>query len=593
MIDNNIRNFCIIAHIDHGKSTLADRLLELTNTIAKRAMKEQILDDMDIERERGITIKLRPVRMLYKNYILNLIDTPGHVDFSYEVSRSLAAVEGALLVVDATQGIQAQTLANLHLAIEENLEIIPVINKIDLKQADVEGTKKDIIKILGCKDEEIISISAKTGEEVDKVLQAVIDKIPPPQKTSSAKLQAMIFDSSYDDFRGVIAYVRMFNGKIKNNSKITFLSNNKQSTVIEVGHFTPKLKPTENLIAGEIGYIVTGLKDISSVNVGDTITLAGDPTKPLKGYREVKPMVYAGIFCQEGSDFEELREAIEKLKLNDSSLVYQPESSKSLGFGFRCGFLGVLHLEIFQERLSREFDLDLIITPPSVAYKIIFFDGSEASIKNPQDFPDENKIKEVYEPQMSVEIVTPRNYQGAIMQYVQAQDGVYQNIEYLDSQRCILKYLMPLSSIIIDFYDKIKSVSSGYASLNYEFNGYQKVEIAKLDILIAEKKQDSLSILINKKKVYENARRIVDSLKDVIPRKLFEIKIQAAIGSKVIASSRIAPLRKDVIAKLYGGDVTRKRKLLEKQKRGKKRMQKTGSIDIPAEAYLAVFKKSD
>jgi GTP-binding protein LepA len=591
MDQNKIRNFCIIAHIDHGKSTLADRLLEITNTVSKRIMKEQYLDDMELEREKGITIKLRPVKMEYNDFILNLIDTPGHVDFNYEVSRSLAAVEGALLVVDASQGVQAQTLANLHLAIEENLTIIPIINKIDLKQADVESTKKDLIKILGCSESEIISISAKTGQGIEKILETIVNIIPPPKGNKNSKVQALIFDSSYDDYRGVIVYIKLLNGSLNINDKIKLVASAKETSIIDMGYFKPEFVSTKKLEAGEIGYLTTGIKEITSANVGDTITLCDNQAEPLKGYREVRPMVYAGIFCQEGSDYQDLRQAIEKLKLNDAALIYQPENSKSLGFGFRCGFLGILHLEIFQERLKREFNLDLIITPPSVAYRIKLKTGKEIVIKNPQDYPDENLISETLEPKMQIEIVTPRIYQGQIMQYVQSQGGIFKDIEYLDSQKCILRYFLHLSSIIVDFYDKIKSVSSGYASLNYEFAGYQKVDLVKLDILIAEKKQESLSTLIQRKKAYEKARQIVESLKKVIPKKLFEIKIQAAIGGKIIAASRISALRKDVIAKLYGGDVTRKKKLLEKQKKGKKRMRKAGSITIPADIYMAIFKK--
>lgn len=592
MIDQSkIRNFCIIAHIDHGKSTLADRLLEITNTVPKRIMKEQFLDNLELERERGITIKLQPVRLEYNGYILNLIDTPGHVDFNYEVSRSLAAVEGALLVVDATQGIQAQTLANLYLTKNENLVIIPVINKIDLKQADLDGTKKDLIKILGCAEADIIYISAKTGENVNQVIDAIIKKIPAPAGKIENKAQALIFDSKYDEYQGVIVYLKIVNGLFKKGDRVKFIASNLETPILDLGYFKPEFISGQSLQAGEIGYLSCGLKDLALAKVGDTITLSNDPAKALKGYQQIKPMVYAGIFCQEGGEYKKLREAIEKLKLNDAALVYEPENSKSLGFGFRCGFLGILHLEIFQERLKREFNLNLSITPPSVAYKIKLKNQSEKIIKNPQDYPDENLILETSEPVMKVEIITPRIYQGVIMQLVQNYNGEYENLEYLDSQKCILKYHLPLASLIIDFYDKIKSVSAGYASLNYELIGYQKVDLVKLDILIADKRYEALASLVRRNKAYEIGRQIVSSLKNVIPKKLFEIKIQAALGGKIIAAERIPPLRKDVIAKLYGGDVTRKKKLLAKQKKGKKRLKESGSVNLPPDAYLAIFKK--
>ncbi len=591
MLQKNIRNFCIIAHIDHGKSTLADRLLEITKTVPKRIMKDQFLDNLELERERGITIKLQPVRLEYRDYILNLIDTPGHIDFNYEVSRSLAAVEGALLVVDATQGIQAQTLANLYLAINENLTIIPLINKIDLKQADIEGTRKDLIKILGCRESDIILISAKTGQNTEQVLEAIIQKIPPPKGHQENKTQALIFDSKYDEYQGVIVYLKVVNGILKKGDKIKFIASGQEAQILDLGYFKPEFVSSQNLQTGEIGYLTTGLKEITKAKVGDTITLSENPAIALKGYQQIKPMVYAGIFCQGGNDYQKLKEAIEKLKLNDAALIYEPENSKSLGFGFRCGLLGLLHLEIFQERLKREFNLNLIITSPSVAYKVKLKNQQEKIIKNPQDYPAENLILETTEPIMRVEIISPRLYQGPLMQLTQIYGGQFENLEYLDSQKCILKYSLPLASLIIDFYDKIKSVSAGYASVNYEFVGYQKVDLVKLDILIAGNRHEALANLIRREKAYETGRRMVETLKKVIPKKLFEIKIQAAIGGKIIAAEKIPALRKDVIAKLYGGDITRKKKLLEKQKKGKKRMKNIGSINLPSEAFLIIFKK--
>ncbi|MEK7072119.1 MAG: translation elongation factor 4, partial [Patescibacteria group bacterium] len=495
----HIRNFCIIAHIDHGKSTLADRMLEITGTIDKRHMKAQILDQMDIEQERGITIKLQPVRMSYDDYELNLIDTPGHVDFTYEVSRSLMSVEGAILLVDATQGIQAQTLANLYLALDQNLEIIPVINKIDLPNSNVEKVAKEIVGILGCKPEEIYKVSAKTGEGVADVLKAVIKLVPAPKMFSEKKdLRALIFDSIYDEYKGVIAYIRIFEGEIKNGDSIKFVSNKKLANVIEVGYFDPHYVKSGKLETGEIGYVVTGMRDVSQVKVGDTITLENATVELLPGFQEVKPMVFAGVFCKDGSDYSKLREAIEKLKLNDASLMYEPENSKALGFGFRCGFLGLLHLEIFQERLNREFDLDLIVTTPSVAYNVFYKDGSEKMIYNPIEFPDPTFINYVEEPIMRVDIFTPTAYLGGIMQMTTEKRGVYINTEYLDQDVAILHYYVPLTQLIVDFYDKLKSVSSGYASLNYNSHGYQKTEVVKMDILVAEEKIEALALLTYK-----------------------------------------------------------------------------------------------
>ncbi|MFA5029330.1 MAG: translation elongation factor 4 [Patescibacteria group bacterium] len=590
-MNNNIRNFCIIAHIDHGKSTLADRMLEITGTVSKREMKDQLLDQMDIERERGITIKLQPVRMNYQGYELNLIDTPGHVDFTYEVSRSLMAVEGALLLVDATQGVQAQTLANLYLALEYDLKIIPVINKIDLPNAQVEKTVEEIINLLGCSREDIYNTSGKTGQGVEEIIKAVISKVPAPKKEESRPLKCLIFDSVYDEYRGAIAYVRVFEGKIKNGDKIKFVSNDLPIEALEVGHFAPKHIKDQELAAGEIGYIVTGLHEVAQCKVGDTITLAADEVEALPGYKEVKPMVYAGVFCKDGSDFSRLREAIEKLKLNDAALAYEPENSQALGFGFRCGFLGLLHLEIFQERLKREFGLELVVTVPSVAFKGYFKNGKEEIVYNPAAFPDPTFIEQVEEPIMKVDIFTPKDYLGGVMQLAAEKRGVYLNTEYLDEDLAVIHYHLPLTQLIVDFYDRLKSISSGYASLNYDFYGYQKTEVVKMDILVAEEKVEALSIITYQDTAYQVGKKIVEILKDVLPRQQFVVKIQAAVGGKVIAAERISALKKDVTAKLYGGDWTRRAKLLEKQKKGKKKMMNLGKVDIPTEAFLAVLKR--
>ncbi|MBU0963409.1 translation elongation factor 4 [Patescibacteria group bacterium] len=601
-----IRNFCIIAHIDHGKSTLADRFLEITETVNKRDMKEQVLDQMDLERERGITIKLQPVRMDYQGYNLNLIDTPGHVDFSYEVSRSLAAVEGAILLVDATQGIEAQTLSNLYLAIDLNLTIIPVINKIDLPNADIKQTKKDLKKLIGCLDDEIFEVSAKTGQGVKNILEYIIKKIPSPQGQDNEPLQMLIFDSLYDDYKGVIAYGRVMNGQVQKSDHIKFMASQKDSECLEVGFFKPKLIPYDYLKAGDIGYVVTGLKQVQSCRVGDTITLAKKPAvNPLPGYKVQKPMVFAGLYSKEGDDYPRLREALERLSLNDASFTYEADRSEALGFGFRCGFLGILHLDIFQERIFREYNIDLIITAPSVGYKVELseagqkawqrkdksFNKKELIITSPQLLPESTYIDTVNEPWVRVDIVTPTDYLGNIMNLVQEKRGVYLNTEYIDDKKAILHYELPLVSILIDFYDKLKSVSSGYASLNYDFLKYQSCEVVRLDILIANEPAESLATIVYKDEAYRAGRKITDKLKEILPRQLFEVKIQAAIGSKIIASSRISPLRKDVTAKLYGGDVSRKRKLLEKQKKGKKKMKQIGKVDIPHEAYLAVLKR--
>lgn len=593
--NNPIRNFCIIAHIDHGKSTLSDRLLEFTNTIPKREMHAQLLDQMDIEQERGITIKLQPVRMEWNGYILNLIDTPGHVDFHYEVSRSLAAVEGALLLVDATQGVQAQTLANLYLAIEQNLEIIPIINKIDLPNADIEKTKAEIKKLIGSKEEEIILASGKTGTGVDVILTAIIERIPPPEGNQDAPLRALIFDSYYDDYKGVVASVRVVDGMVQKADHLRFCGTNAVGDAIEVGYFKPKFKIAPSLQTGEIGMIATGFKDLRLCRVGDTITNSEGGAKALPGYTEVKPMVFAGIFPKEGDAYQELREAIEKLSLNDSSLTFEPEHSQALGFGFRCGFLGMLHLEIVQERLKREYHLEIVVTVPSVAYRVTKTDDRVCIIKSPQEMPEPNYIRQIEEPWVTIDIITTETTIGAIMQLVQERRGRYVNTEYLKGaeggDRVILHYELPLASILVDFYDTLKSISSGYASLNYEFKQYEVTDVIRLDILVAEEPVEALSSLVWRDEAYVVGKKIVTTLKDTLPKQQFVIKIQAAIGGKIIAAERLSALRKDVTAKLYGGDVTRKRKLLEKQKKGKKRMAAGGTVDIPSEAYLAVLKR--
>mgnify|MGYP001608503540 FL=1 len=602
--NNNIRNFCIIAHIDHGKSTLADRLLEFTGTVEKRNMQDQLLDSMDLERERGITIKLTPVRMDYKlqaeSYVLNLIDTPGHVDFNYEVSRSLAAVEGAILLVDASQGVQAQTIGNLYLAIEQNLKIIPVINKIDMPAANVEKTKAEIIHLLGCKPEEIILASGKTGQGVEEILKAIVERLTPPPDTSAQPTRALIFDSVYNDYKGVIASVRIVDGELKKGDKIFLIGTRTPADILEVGYYKPKFQSTPKLFNGEIGYVVTGLKDLKECRVGDTITTFTDEeekdihTLALPGYKEVKPMVYAGIFPKEGGAYPVLRNAIDKLKLNDASLFYEPEHSLALGFGFRCGFLGLLHLDIFQERLQREYNLEIIITVPSVAYKITTQAGVEKTIHSPQEMPDPNHLQEILEPWMKLDIITPKNFTGNVMGLVSERKGKYINTEYLSTdtdQRAMLHYEIPLASLVTDFYDKLKTVSSGYASMNYEFMDYQPTKVVRLDIMVAEEQVEALSTLVWEDQAYKAGKTIVESLKESLPRQQFVLKIQATIGGKIIASDRISALRKDVIETMSGGDYTRKRKLLEKQKKGKKRMLSHGKIDIPPETYLAVLKR--
>ncbi|MFA6306268.1 MAG: translation elongation factor 4 [Patescibacteria group bacterium] len=604
---DNIRNFCIIAHIDHGKSTMADRMLEITGTIEKRKMRDQVLDRMDLERERGITIKLQPVKMDYQGYALNLIDTPGHVDFTYEVSRSLAAVEGAVLLVDASQGIQAQTLANLYLALEQNLTIIPVINKIDLSAANVEKTKKEIIQLLGCSAEEIILASGKTGQGIEEVLKAVIEHVPAPSyaeasegkpiivAAENAPLRALIFDSTYDEYRGVVAYIRVFDGRIEKGDKIMLLATKAKSEALDVGIFKPEYKSTGELKTGEIGYIVTGFKDVGECRVGDTVAWLKSENKinPLKGYDEVKPMVFAGVFPREGNEFDELREAISKLKLNDAALIYEPEHSEALGFGFRCGFLGLLHLEIFQERLSREYNLNLTVTIPSVAYKVYKKNGDNAIIRSPQKLPDPSAIDKIEEPWVSLDIIAPKEYIGAILNLVQEKRGVYKNTEYIDESRVILHYEIPMAAILTDFYDKIKSASSGYASINYEFKGYQPADVVKMDILVAEDAVEALAMIVYRDDAFKRGKDVVNTLKETLPKQMFAIKLQAAVGGKIIAAERISAMRKDVTAKLYGGDVSRKRKLLEKQKKGKKKMEAhgKGKVEIPSDTFVKLLKR--
>ncbi len=610
----SIRNFCIIAHIDHGKSTLADRFLEFTGAVQKREMKAQLLDTMDLERERGITIKLQPVRMDYKRgdeeYILNLIDTPGHVDFTYEVSRSLAAVEGAILLVDATQGVQAQTIGNLYLAIEQGLEIIPVINKIDMPAADVEKTAAEFMQLLGCKREEIILASGKTGQGIQDIVDAVIARVPPPKIETEKPLRALIFDSIYDEYKGVVAFVRIVEGSVKRGVQAQLTATLAQNEVLEVGWFRPKLMQSQGLSAGEIGYIVTGHKDIAACRVGDTITVADWKAlgvQPLPGYKEIKPMVFAGVFPKEGDEFNRLREGLLKLKLSDASLAFEPEQSSALGFGFRCGLLGLLHLEILQERLTREYDLDLIVTVPSVAYRIDLKRGESIMIKSPTELPDMSVVERIHEPWVKLDIVTPKQYIGGVMGMVVDKRGVYRTMEYLTGvesaaavddvvgARVIMHFEMPLSAILVDFYDKLKSVSSGYASMNYEFIEYREADVVKMSILVAEDPVEALSMMVYEDDAARIGKRVCEILKEEIEQTQFEIKIQAAIGGKIVASERIKPFRKDVTGYLYGGDVTRKKKLLEKQKKGKKKMMglAAGGVDIPPEAFIAVLKRRD
>ena len=592
----NIRNFCIIAHIDHGKSTLADRIMEMTGQVAERDMEEQLLDSMDIERERGITIKLTPVRMAYKakngkDYIFNLIDTPGHVDFTYEVSRSLAACEGAILIVDATQGIEAQTLANCYLALDNNLEIMPVINKIDLPSADPDETAKEIEEVIGLDGSNAPRISAKNGINIDQVLEQIVTLIPPPKGDDEAPLQALIFDSYYDNFKGVICFVRIMEGQVSPGMKIKTFTGSKQFDVTEVGTFNPHLVPKKTLTAGEVGYIAASIKSIEDISVGDTITGVEKPAaEPLPGYKKVQPVVFSGIYPLDGSRFNDLKEALLKLKLNDASLTFEPDSSDALGFGFRCGFLGLLHMEIIQERIEREFDLDIITTAPSVSYHIYLTDGTMIVVDNPSKFPDVSNIERTEEPVIDANIFTPPDYVGAIMDLCQDKRGVFTDMTYLDAKRVRLKYKLPLNEIIFDFFDGLKSRTRGYASFDYEIAGYEKSDLVKLDMLLNGDVCDALSVIVHKDKAYARGRALAERLKDVIPRQLFEIPIQAAVGGKIIARETVKAMRKDVLAKCYGGDITRKRKLLEKQKEGKKKMRQLGSVEVPSEAFMSILK---
>ncbi|BAU23220.1 elongation factor 4 [Caldimicrobium thiodismutans] len=590
-----IRNFSIIAHIDHGKSTLADRLLEITGAVSEREMREQYLDRLDLERERGITIKAQAVRLYYERkkgevYQLNLIDTPGHVDFSYEVSRALSACEGALLVVDASQGVEAQTLANVYLALENNLEIIPVINKIDLPQADVEKTKREIEEIIGLPAEDALLVSAKQGIGIKEVLEAIVEKIPPPKGERDAPLRALVFDSWYDSYLGVVVLVRIVEGKLYPGQKIRFLSTGKTFEVTKVGVFAPEATTLDALYAGEVGFIAASIKEVRDAKIGDTITEASAQVEALPGFKEIKPVVFAGIFPVDSDDFPELKEAIEKLWLNDPAFSYEVETSAALGFGFRCGFQGLLHMEIVQERLEREFKLNLISTAPSVKYRVRLRNGKELEIENPAEWPDPGTIEEVLEPYIQAEIYTPKEYLGALINLCEEKRGIQKEIKYLTPERIVLIYELPFSEVVMDFYDKLKSLSRGYASLDYQFIGYRPSDLVKMDILINKQPVDALSLIVHREKAYYRGRDLVSKLKEVIPRQLFEVIIQAAIGSKIIARERIAPLRKDVLAKCYGGDVTRKKKLLEKQKEGKKRLKSIGQVEIPQEAFLAVLK---
>lgn len=587
-----IRNFCIIAHIDHGKSTLADRLLELTGTVQLRDMKAQLLDSMDLEREKGITIKLQPVRMNYQGYQLNLIDTPGHVDFSYEVSRSLAACEGALLVVDASQGIQAQTLANVYLAIDADLTIIPVLNKIDLPAADVERVSQEVINLLGCTKEDILLVSAKTGMGVDKVLDAVVEKVPAPKGEVSAPTRALIFDSMYDDYRGVILYVRTVDGMIPKAAEITMMAAGSHGLALETGTLTPKSVPTPALNTGEIGYIVTNLKSVSEARVGDTVTLTKAPaTMPLAGYQEVKPFVYAGVFPSSADDYATLKDALEKLQLNDAALQYAPESSQVLGHGFRIGFLGLLHMEIVKERLERSHDLDLIVTNPSTDYQVELLNGEVETIRAASDLPDPANIRSIREPWIKGEIVVPQGYIGGVLTLIAGNRGVHKNISYLDSSLAVINFEAPLANMLTDFYDQLKSVTSGYGSFNYELADYREEDLVRVDILVAGERIDSLSIMVHRSESMSMGREFVAKLKSVIPRQLFEVRLQAAINGRVIASESVKAMGKNVTGHLYGGDVSRKKKLWAKQKEGKKRLKKFGKVEIPNEAFMALLKK--
>ncbi len=600
MDKSKIRNFCIIAHIDHGKSTLADRIIELTGLLTQREMQEQVLDNMDLERERGITIKAQTIRTVYKakdgeEYILNLIDTPGHVDFNYEVSRSLAACEGAVLVVDAAQGIEAQTLANVYLAIDHDLEIVPVINKIDLPSARPDEVAQEIEDVIGIEAQDAPRISAKNGINIEDVLEAIVNKIPAPKGDETAPLKALIFDSLYDSYRGVIVFMRVMDGTVRKGTRIRMMATGAEAEVVEVGIFGPgTFIPCDELSAGSVGYITASLKNVSDTRVGDTVTEALRPApEALPGYKKVLPMVYCGMYPADGSKYQDLRDALEKLQLNDASLMYEPETSIALGFGFRCGFLGLLHLEIIEERLEREYGLDLVTTAPSVIYKIFKTNGEMVTITNPANMPDPSEIEHMEEPFVNADIIVTKEFVGQIMTLCQDRRGIYKSIEYIESNRALIKYELPLNEIIYDFFDALKSRSKGYASFDYELKGYVPSKLVKLDILINKEEVDALSFIIHADNAYERARKMCEKLKDEIPRQLFEIPIQATIGSKIIARETVKAMRKDVLAKCYGGDITRKKKLLEKQKEGKKRMRTFGNVEIPQKAFMAVLKLSD
>ena len=592
---SKIRNFCIVAHIDHGKSTLADKLMDVTGTVAKRDAKEQLLDSMELERERGITIKLTPVRMNYtyngEQYELNLIDTPGHVDFTYEVSRSLKACEGAILIVDASQGIEAQTLTNVYLALDNDLEIIPVINKIDLPSARPEEVRKEIEDVIGLDASLAPLVSAKEGTGIDDVLRQVVEMLPPPHGDADKPLKALIFDSYYDSYKGAISFIRVFDGSVKAGDRIRMFSTGREFDVTEVGVFTPRSTPCDSLGAGDVGYLCASIKNVSDTKVGDTITLAvGGVDEPLEGFKEVSPMVYCGIYPTDGARYNDLKDALEKLKLNDASLVYEPDVSKALGFGFRCGFLGLLHMEIIQERLEREFDLDLITTAPGVSYRVVKTSGETVTVSNPSDLPPAGEIDHMEEPVVNAYLYTPPEYVGSIMELCQDKRGTFVNMTYLEQTRVKIDYEMPLNEIIYDFFDSLKSRTRGYASLDYEIAGYKESDLVKLDILLNGEICDALSLIVHRDKAYARGRGIAEKLKEVIPRQLFEIPIQAAIGGKVIARETVKAMRKDVLAKCYGGDITRKKKLLEKQKEGKKRMRQVGSVEVPSEAFMTILK---
>ncbi len=588
MQQNRIRNFSIIAHIDHGKSTLADRILELTDTVSGREMREQLLDSMDLERERGITIKAQAVRVMWKGHQLNLIDTPGHVDFTYEVSRSLQACEGAVLVVDAAQGVEAQTVANAYLAIENDLELLPVVNKIDLPQADPDKAAKELAELIGGNPDDVLRVSAKTGQGIDEILDAVIERIPPPAGDADAPPRALIFDSSYDQYRGVVAFVRAVDGVFETRERLLAMAEGTRFEAEELGFFSPTMRAAETLAAGEVGYVITGLKDVSRLRVGDTLTSVGRPAaEALPGYKDVKPMVFAGLFPTDSDDYPDLRDALERLKLNDAALVYEPETSQALGFGFRCGFLGLLHMEIVRERLEREFDLDLLVTAPTVAYRVRTQDGQEVEVHNPAEMPAE--IEHVDEPYIRASVIVPKEYVGPVMELCTERRGRFDHMEYLSEDRVVLIYELPLAEVVVDFYDQLKSRTRGYASFDYDIVGFREGDLVRLDVLIGGESVDALSLILHRGSAYGRGRALVDRLREEIPRQLFDVPVQAAIGSRVIARETIKAKRKDVLAKCYGGDITRKRKLLEKQKAGKKRMKQVGAVEVPQEAFLAVL----